>query len=95
VFEHGVLRGVFGFKRDEVMRSGENYILRSLMTCTVHPVFLCVKIEKRYSGHVACMGRGVHRGLLGKSEGKGSLGNLGADGRIILRWIIKDWKLCV
>jgi len=26
VFENGVLRGIFGFKRDEVKRSGEDYI---------------------------------------------------------------------
>jgi len=33
VFENGVLRGVFGFKGDEVKRSGENYIMRSLKIC--------------------------------------------------------------
>jgi hypothetical protein len=38
VFENRVLRGVFGFKRDEVKRSGENYIMRSLMICTAHPI---------------------------------------------------------
>jgi len=33
VFENGVLRGIFGFKGDEVKRSGENYIMRSLKIC--------------------------------------------------------------
>jgi hypothetical protein len=33
VFENGVLRGVFGPKRDEVTENGENYIMRSSMIC--------------------------------------------------------------
>jgi len=41
----------------------------------------------RWAGHVACMGegRGVHRVLVGKPEGKRPLGDLDVDGRIILR----------
>jgi hypothetical protein len=38
-FENRVLRGIFGPKRNEVT-SGENYIVRSLMICTDHPI-LC------------------------------------------------------
>jgi len=38
VFENKVLRRIFGPKRDEVTRSGENYITRSLMICTPHPL---------------------------------------------------------
>jgi hypothetical protein len=34
VFENSVLRRIFGRKRDEVIVSGENYIMRSLMICT-------------------------------------------------------------
>ena len=39
---------------------------------------------------MACMGEGrdVHRVLVGKPEGKRSLG----DGRIILRWIFGKWE---
>jgi hypothetical protein len=40
VFENGVLRRVFGPKRDEVTENGENYIMRSFMICTPYPV-LC------------------------------------------------------
>jgi hypothetical protein len=40
VFENMVLRRVFGHKRDEVERSGGNYIMRNLMICTAHPI-LC------------------------------------------------------
>jgi hypothetical protein len=38
VFENGVLRGIFGPKRGEVTGNGENCIMRSLMTCTPHPI---------------------------------------------------------
>jgi hypothetical protein len=36
VFENRVLRRIFGPKRDEV--TGENYIMRSSMICTAHPI---------------------------------------------------------
>jgi hypothetical protein len=37
--------------------------------------------------------RGVHRVLVGKSEGKRPLGDTDVDGRIILRWIFRklEW----
>jgi len=38
VFENWVLRRIFGPNRDEVKGNGENYIMRSLMICTAHPV---------------------------------------------------------
>jgi len=38
VFENRVLRRVFGPKRDEVTGNGENYVMRSLMICTLHPI---------------------------------------------------------
>jgi len=38
MFQNRVLR-IFGPKRDEVIGGGENYIMRSLMICTAHPVF--------------------------------------------------------
>jgi hypothetical protein len=38
VFENRVLRRVFGPKRDEVMVSGEHYIMRSLMIGTPHQI---------------------------------------------------------
>jgi hypothetical protein len=33
-----VLRRIFGPKRDEVTGNGGNYIMRSLMICTAHPI---------------------------------------------------------
>ena len=40
VFENRVLRRLFGPKRDEVTGSGENYIMISLVICTLYPI-LC------------------------------------------------------
>jgi hypothetical protein len=37
-------------------------------------------------------GRGVHRVLVGKPEGKRPLGRPRLDGRIILRWIFRKWE---
>jgi len=38
-------------------------------------------------------GRGVYRALVGKPEGKRPLGgDPDADGRIILRWIFRQWE---
>ena len=37
-------------------------------------------------------GRGVHRVLVEKPEGKRPLGDPDVDGRIILRWIFGTWK---
>jgi hypothetical protein len=39
VFENRVLRRIFGWKKDEVMReSGGNCIMRSFIICTLHQV---------------------------------------------------------
>jgi hypothetical protein len=38
VFENRMLRRMFGLKRDEETRSGENNIIRSLVTCTPHQI---------------------------------------------------------
>ena len=75
MFENRVLRRIFGPKRDEVTGSGENYIMRSLMICTPHPIWFVSK-RMRWAGHVARMGgrRGVYRVLVGKPEGKRPLG---------------------
>jgi len=38
VFHKRVLKRIFGSKRDEVTGSEENYIMKSVMNCTHHPV---------------------------------------------------------
>jgi hypothetical protein len=78
VFENRVLRTVFGPKRDEVKgewRKLHNEELNDLYSLP-NIVRVVKSRRKRWAGHVARMGedRGVHRVLVGKSEGKRSLG---------------------
>ena len=78
VFENRVLRRVFGPKRDEVTgkwRKLHNEELRDLYS--LPNIVRMVKSRRmRWTGHVARMGegRGVHRVLVGKPEGKRPLG---------------------
>jgi hypothetical protein len=38
VFESRMLRRIYGAKRSAVTGSGGNFIMRSLMKCTPHPI---------------------------------------------------------
>ena len=60
VFENRVLRKIYGTKKDEVI--GE---WRSL-----HNIIRVMKSRMRWTGHVARVGRGAYRVLVGKLEGK-------------------------
>jgi len=40
IFENRVLRRTFGLKKDVVTRNGENYLMRSLMNFTHHPIVI-------------------------------------------------------
>jgi hypothetical protein len=78
VFENRVLRRVFGPKRDKVI--GEWRKLHKEELRDLYSLLNIVRVVKsrrmRWAGHVACMGegRGVHRVLVGKPEGKNPLG---------------------
>jgi hypothetical protein len=49
----------------------------------------------KWAGHVAPMRkrRGLYRVLVGKPEGKNHLVDPGLDGRLILRWIFRNWDV--
>ena len=51
----------------------------------------------RWAGHVARMGEriGAYRVLVRKPEGKRRLGRPRRNGRIILRWIFREWNVGV
>jgi len=74
VFENRVLRRIFGSKRDEV--TGEWRKLYNEELRDLYSLPNIVRVVKsrimRWAGHVARMGegRGVHRALMGKPEGK-------------------------
>ena len=78
MFENRVLRRVFGPKRDEViweLKKLYNEELRDLYS--LPNIVRVVKSRRmRWAGHLARMGegRGVHRVLVGKPEGKRPLG---------------------
>ena len=78
MFENKVLRGIFGPKRDEVTeewRQLHNEELNNLYSsANIIPVIQLRRM--RWKGHVASMRerRGVYRVLVGKPEGKRSLG---------------------
>ena len=78
MFENRVLRRVFGPKRDEV--TGEWRKLHNEKLCDLYSLPNIVRVVKsrrmRWAGHVARMGdgRGAHRVLIGKPEGKRPLG---------------------
>ena len=78
VFENGVLRRIFGPKRDEVTgewRTLHNEELKGLYS-SPNIVRVIKSRRMRWAGHAARMGegRGVYRVLVGKSEGKRPLG---------------------
>jgi hypothetical protein len=78
VFENRVLRRVFGPKRDEV--TGEWRKLHNEELNHLYSLPNIVRVVKsrriRWAGHVARVGegRGMHRVLVGKPEGKRLLG---------------------
>jgi len=78
LFENRVLRRIFGLKRDEVTgewRKLHNEELRDLYYLP-NTVRVVKSRRMSWAGHVARMGegRGVHKVLVGKPEGKRPLG---------------------
>jgi hypothetical protein len=77
VFENGVLRRVFGPKKDEVTREWRKLQNEELKDQFSSNIFRVIKSRRmRWAGHVARIGeeRGVYRVLVGKPEGNRPLG---------------------
>jgi hypothetical protein len=73
VFENGVLRRIFGLKRDEVMgewRKLHNDKLHDLYSTP--SIIRIIKLRMRWAGHVTRIGekRNAYRLLVGEPEGK-------------------------
>ena len=99
VFENGVLRRIFGPRRDEV--TGE---LRKPYNEELNDLYYSPNIVRviksrimRWTGYVARMGRGqVYTGYWWENlRERDHLGDPGVDGRIILRWIFRKWDVGV
>ena len=84
VFENRALRRVFGPKRDEV--TGEWRKLHNEKLSDLYSLPNIVRVVKSRRM------RGVHRDLVGKPEGKRSLGRPKRRWGIILRWIFRKWE---
>jgi hypothetical protein len=90
VFESGVLKRIFGSKRDEVTGELRRVNYEELYAQYSSSNIWVIKSRKlRWAGHVAHIGdrRGTHRVLVGKPEGMKHLEDRGLDGRIILKRI--------
>jgi hypothetical protein len=94
VFENRVLRRIFGPKRDEVTgewRRLHNEELNDL--CTLPNIVRSVNSRRiRWAEHVARMGRGEVRTAYwrGKLKNRSHLEDLELNGRVILKWILKN-----
>ena len=78
MFENGVLRRIFGPKRDVVTGEPRKLHTEELndLYCSPNIVRVVKSRRMRWAGHVARMeeGRGVHKVLVGKPDGKRPLG---------------------
>ena len=96
VFENRVLRRVFEPKRDEVTVEWRKLHKEELRDLYSLPNILRVVKSRRmrWAGHVARMGegRGVHRVLVGKPEGKRPLGRPRRRWEDNIRWIFRRWE---
>jgi hypothetical protein len=96
VFENRVLGKIFGPKSDKVTgkwRRLHKEVLYDLYSPT-NTIRVIKSRRMRSAGHVARLGdgRSAHRFLVRRPEEKNYFEDLGVDGRIILKFIIKKWE---
>jgi len=99
VFENRVVRRIFRSQRDEVTRKRRKLHNEELNDpyCSPNDIRVIKSRRMGWAGHIAGMGerRDVYRVLVGKHEERYHLEDLGADGRIIIRWIFRKWDVGV
>ena len=95
VFENWVLR-IFGPKRDQLTREWRKLHNEELNNLYSSPnIFRVIKSRRMiWPGHIARMvERGVYKVLVGKPEVTDHSKEPGVDGRILLRWIFREWDV--
>jgi len=99
VFENRMLMRMLGSKRDEVKREWRKLHNEELndLYCSPNIVRVIKSRRMRWARHVARMGvrSGVYMLLEGNLSERYHLGDPGVDGRIILRWIFRNWDVGV
>jgi hypothetical protein len=99
VFDIGVLRRVFGTKRDEVAEEWRKFHNEELNDLNSSPNIVLAIKSRRMGGarHVARMGkREAYTAFLRKNlRERDHWGSPGIDGRIISRWTFKKWVMGV
>jgi len=87
VFDNSVLRRIFEPKTDEVTGEWRKLHNDELDDLYSSPnIIQAIKLRRvRWAGHVACMGRDVHRSLWGTVKERDYLEDPEVDGRIISR----------
>ena len=92
-----VLRRIFGPRRDEITGEWRKLHNEELNDSYCSPdIGQVIKARRmRWAGPVTLMGerRGLYRVLVGKIEEKRPLGRKGLDGKILLRWIFRNWDV--
>jgi len=95
MFENRVLRRLFGPKRDEVTEEWRKLHNEELNDLYSSPIIIMVIKPRRmrWAEHVAHWGRGgVYAGFWwGKQRERDHVEHPQIGGRIILRWIIREW----
>jgi hypothetical protein len=91
VYENGVLKRIFGPKRDEVIEDWRKLHDEELQNLYSLPNIIRMMKSRRmiWVGHVARMGekRRVYRVFVGRPEEEMSLEDLDVGVRILLKWI--------
>jgi hypothetical protein len=97
--ENRALRRIFGSKREEVTgewRKLHNEELRDLYSSPT--IVRVIKSRRmRWAGHVARLGRGqaCTMFLWGDLRERDHWGEPGVDGKVISRWIFRNWEMGV